>query len=162
MSADSDVDAFFLGQFPAVCRLAAYLVGDRALAEEIAMDAFVVVCGGWRRISAMDNPEAYLRRTVVNISNSRLRRRGAERRAHARSGAGMNDDIGPWDPVVGEDRRAVVSAVATLPPRQRACVALHYFEELSIAETAAILRCSPGTVKSQLAKARSSLEGVLG
>lgn len=162
MSEGTDVDAFFVAHFQSMCRLAGLLVGDPALAEEIAMDAFVVVCGGWRRIEDMDNREAYLRRVVVNIANSRLRRRFAERRANARAGAARADEVKAWDPSVAEDSRAVFSAVAGLPPRQRACVALHYYEQLSIAETAAVLRCSPGTVKSQLAKARSSLVGVLG
>jgi RNA polymerase sigma factor (sigma-70 family) len=67
-----------------------------------------------------------------------------------------------FDPSPGEDAREVVAAVSALPPRQRACVVLHYFEELSVAETAKALRCSDGTVKSQLSKARQTLGAALG
>ncbi|MEA3076586.1 MAG: hypothetical protein QOF60_1494 [Actinomycetota bacterium] len=159
-----DIEAFFARQYPGVTRLVFLLVGDQALAEEIAMDAFVVAFTGWRRISRLDHPEAYVRRAAVNIAVSRLRRRSAERRANARivGGGGMVEPVAAWDPSAGEEAREVVAAVGQLPPRQRACVVLHYFEDLSVVETAHALRCSDGTVKSQLAKARQTLGAALG
>jgi RNA polymerase sigma-70 factor (sigma-E family) len=161
--AAEDIEAFFGRQYPGVTRLVLLLVGDRALAEEIAMDAFVVAYTGWRRISRLDHPEAYVRRAAVNIAVSRLRRRSAERRANARTAAaGEPPSVPAFDPSPGEDAREVVAAVSALPPRQRACVVLHYFEELSVAETAKALRCSDGTVKSQLSKARQTLGAALG
>jgi RNA polymerase sigma factor (sigma-70 family) len=54
-------------------------------------------------------------------------------------------------------RTALMSALAQLPPRQRACVVLRYFDDLSVADTAATLGCSEGTVKSQTSRALASL-----
>lgn len=124
------------------------------------MDAFVAACSGRRRVTTVEHPEAYLRRMVVNMCCSRLRRRAAERRAHARLDPGA-DSVSPWDPAVEERDRAVLAAVAGLPPRQRACVVLHYFDDLRVADVASALGCSPGTVKSQLAKARATLGDAL-
>jgi RNA polymerase sigma-70 factor (sigma-E family) len=149
-------ESLFTAHFPAMCRLALLLLRDPAVAEEVTMDAFVAACSGWRRVEAAEQPDAYLRRIVVNLCCSRLRRRVAERRAHARFGRA--DTVAPpWDPTVDERSRAVLAAVASLPDRQRACVVLHYFEDLRVAEVAAVLGCSTGTVKSQLAKARTTL-----
>jgi RNA polymerase sigma-70 factor (sigma-E family) len=160
--ADEGMEVFFARCYPRTRHVAFLLVGDLALAEEIAMDAFVVACGRWRRISLLEHPESYVRRAAVNIAISRGRRRAAERRANARVGAADGQVVAEWDPSVGERAREVIAAVGALPPRQRACVVLHYFEDLSIDETASTLRCSAGTVKSQLSKARQSLGSALG
>lgn len=153
-------EALFLAHFPAMCRLAFLMLRDRAVAEEVTMDAFVAACSGWRRVTVVEHPDAYLRRVVVNLCCSRLRRWTAERRAHVRAGR-RDDTVPPWDPTIDERSQAVLAAVARLPERQRACVVLHYFEDLRLADIAATLGCSTGTVKSQLAKARTTLGGTL-
>jgi RNA polymerase sigma factor (sigma-70 family) len=67
-----------------------------------------------------------------------------------------------WDPDRHETSRLVWDAVKHLPERQRACVVLRYFDDLSESQIADVLQCSVGTVKSQLAKSRAKLEKVLG
>jgi RNA polymerase sigma-70 factor (sigma-E family) len=144
--------ALFDAHYVSLCRLAALLVSDRALAEEIVMEAFTRTLGGWRRIRDYDAAPAYLRRAVVNLARSSLSRRRLERRVNALSVARTppaSEDV-PRDP-------AVAAAVAALPPRQRAAVVLRYYADLSEAEIAAALGCAPGTVKSQLSKARTTL-----
>lgn len=160
MAAGLTVEELFVAHFPAMCRVALLMLGDPMVAEEVTMDAFVAAYSGWRRLDSVDRPEAYLRRVVVNLCCSRVRRRAAERRAQARTGR-PDDTVPPWDPTADERSRAVLAAVAGLPDRQRACVVLHYFEHLPVAEVATTLDCSTGTVKSQLAKARARLGNAL-
>jgi RNA polymerase sigma factor (sigma-70 family) len=88
---------------------------------------------------------------VINLCRSRIRRAILERRAPAAESRSRSD----VDQVVERDE--VLTAVRALPDRQRACVVLRYYEDLSDQQIAEILDCSIGTVKSQLHKARASL-----
>jgi RNA polymerase sigma-70 factor (sigma-E family) len=146
------IQALFEAHYPGLCRLASLIVGDRVQAEEVVMDAFLRTFASWRRIRDLDRVEAYLRRAVVNISRSRLRRRRTEERP-----AGAPASRGSWDPDRREGDRVVQEAVLRLPHRQRAAVVLRYYEDLPEADIAHALGCSVGTVKSQLAKARATL-----
>ena len=149
-----DPEAFFVAHYESLCRTAMLVLGDAALAEELVMDAFAQALSKWRRVEAADAPVAYVRRMVVNLCVSRVRRFAVERRLRTRL-------VEP--PTEAEDAADadLLSAVAALPPRQRACVVLRYFDDLAEADIAAALGCSVGTVKSQLAKARASLARVL-
>lgn len=89
----------------------------------------------------------YLRRALVNVCLSRLRRAELERRFLAKE----QDSL--MVPPPFEDHDVIWAAVTRLPTRQRACVVLRYFEDLSQADVAAVLRCSVGTVRSQTSKA---------
>jgi RNA polymerase sigma factor (sigma-70 family) len=105
--------------------------------------------------------DAYLRRAVVNLCRSKIRRKTIEARVnaeHFRRGELKPPD---WDPERHETSRLVWEAVRALPERQRACVVLRYFDDLPEAQIADALECSVGTVKSQLSKARAKLEGSL-
>jgi RNA polymerase sigma factor (sigma-70 family) len=95
------------------------------------------------------------------LCRSRIRRKVIEARvnaaAHGRAGPAPR-----WDPEAHETNRLVWAAVRELPERQRACVVLRYYDDLSEARIADVLQCSVGTVKSQLSKARVKLERSLG
>ena len=141
--------------------LAQAILGDAAAAEEIVSEVFVKAFGGWRRFKRVEHHPSYLRAMVVNECRTRIRRRRIEERANA---------IAHRDELRAEsysevDRRMsdldLAASVRTLPERQRACVILRYMEDLPEREIADILGCSVGTVKSQLFKARSKLEGEL-
>lgn len=151
------VHDLFAAHYRPLCRLAFVILRDSAQAEEAVMDAFLSTFTGWRRIGSMDRPDLYVRRAVVNGCASRLRRRAVEARFRS-----VDHDRPPWEDDERETNRLVRDAIDALPKRQRLCVVLRYFEDLSEAETAAILDCSPGTVKSQLAKAREKLRAALG
>ena len=73
----------FRANFTGLCRLAFLIVGDSGLAEDIVQEAFLKTFAGWRRLRDPDRLEVYLRRAVINVSRSKLRRRGNERRANA-------------------------------------------------------------------------------
>ncbi|HVF06710.1 MAG TPA: SigE family RNA polymerase sigma factor [Frankiaceae bacterium] len=151
--ADEVVATLFAAHATELTRVAYLVVGDRWVAEEIVQEAFLRVWRSRRRLRDVDAAPAYLRRAVVNLARSRVRRLVLERR-HARADRDAAPESASWVDL----RRAV----AALPPRRRACVVLRYFADLSEAETAQTLGVSVGTVKSQTSKALRQLQGVLG
>lgn len=140
---------------PAAGRLAYLLTGNRALAEDLVQEAFVRMVGRFRHLRVPDAFDAYLRRTIVNLHTSHLRRRRVERaylereRSAARSQTAVMPDVGV--------REQLWRAMLSLPARQRVAVVLRYYEDLSERETADALRCSVPAVKSLTARAMETL-----
>jgi len=137
-------------------RLAYLLTGDHGHAEDLVQTALLRTARRWR--GARTQPEAYARRVLTNLAKDCWRTRS--RRA-------VETDSGP-EPL-GDDpngqvllRHSLVPAVLQLPARQRAVLVLRYFEDLSVDETAAVLGCRPGTVKSQTHAALARLRDLLG
>ncbi|MFJ1601343.1 SigE family RNA polymerase sigma factor [Streptomyces sp. NPDC088261] len=143
-----DFEEFVTARGPRLLRVAWLLTGDAHLAEDLLQTVLAKVWPKWPRI-ADENPEAYVRKALVNTSASWRRRRWRSEVPH--------DDL---PEVTAADVFAAVDlehslalAVRRLPARQRAVIVLRYFEDLSVEETAKVLDCRPGTVKSQAAKA---------
>ena len=154
VSADGSEDfkAFAASRWPGLVRLAFGLTGDRWLAEDIAQTALARAYVAWRRVSRADDPDAYVRRILVNASNRRFRKRRFTEQP------GELPDLpvdGPAD-LIGE-RAALFAALHQLPQRQRAVIVLRYWQDLTDAQIAATLGCSPGTVRSQLSRALAKL-----
>ena len=141
-----------------LCRLAYVILGNHALAEEVVMEALVKTFSGWGRLRDTSRADFYLKRAVINLSRSGIRRKVVERRVQASLAARPPT---PVDPDASENSTVLWAAVRALPERQRACVVLRYYEDLPDAQVAEILDCSIGTVKSQLSKARSKLLAAL-
>lgn len=161
-----DVVALHQLHWAGLWRLATLLTSDPVAAEDLVQDAFarLLRATGGRRGPAAGSELAYLRRTVVNLSNSRFRRLGVARRhapALARAAEGDHPSAEAEAGATDEGRR-VRTAVAALPARQRACTVLHYFEGLTDAEVADALGLSTGSVKTHLHRARSALAKALG
>ena len=150
---DARIRALFEEHYDGLCRLAYLITGNAAQAEELVMDAFMRTFASWRRIRDLDRADAYLRRAVVNLSRSRLRRLRTEQQSPTFVHRPMDPDA--------DDAQVVWDAVRALPHRQRAAVVLRYYEDLPEADIADALGCSVGTVKSQLSKARASLAHAL-
>ncbi len=150
-------DAFFGREFRAVAALAYTLSGSRLAAEDLAQDAFVAAYRQWTRIAGYDDPGAWVRRVVANRAMSLLRRRSAEARALLRIGRDRHA-IPEMSPPAEELWRAV----RELPKRQAQAVALHYLEDMSLADIGAVLEISPGTAKAHLHRARRTLAARLG
>lgn len=136
----------------ALQRTAYLLTGDWALAEDLLQTALARSYPRWDRI-VRDDPEAYVRRVIVNTWSSWWRRkwRGETPSAQLpdRAGTDVFDDA---------DRRdALRTALTRLPTRQRAVVVLRFHEDMSEAQVASILGVSVGTVKSQASKALAKL-----
>jgi RNA polymerase sigma-70 factor (sigma-E family) len=137
-------------------RLAFLLTGDRALAEDLVQDAFVRLAG---RLVHLRDPgafDAYLRRTVINLSNSHFRRKRVERTYLARERGAVGRQSGPVASSV-EDRDALWRALGQLSKRQRIAVVLRFYEDLPEREVAEILKCRPGTVKSLVSRGLETL-----
>jgi RNA polymerase sigma-70 factor (sigma-E family) len=135
-------------------RLAYVLTGDRQLSEDLVQDAFVKLAG---RLAHLRDPgafDAYLRRTVVNLTNSHFRRKRLERAFLKRSAAepprfGEAPDI--------DQRDELWNSLQRLPARQRTAIVLRIYEDLAEQRVAEILRCRPGTVRSLVSRGLAEL-----
>lgn len=139
-------------------RRAAYLLcGDWDLASDHVQEGLIRVYVAWPRMRRTGGEHAYARRAVVSAFLDSARKRSSKEYAtQADASLPSNEDVA--DAVVA--RRALMVALEKLPPRQRACVVLRYFEDLDVAATAATLGCSQGTVKSQTSRALDSLRSM--
>jgi RNA polymerase sigma-70 factor (sigma-E family) len=142
-------DAFARARLGALLRFAHVLTGDPHLAADLVQDALERTVLAWPRITRKDDPEAYVRRAIVNRHVSVWRRLRRERLVadtpeHLDLHTARHDDV-LWQ------------ELATLPPRQRAVIVLRYYEDLSERQIADVLSCSTGTVKSQTSKALARL-----
>jgi RNA polymerase sigma-70 factor (sigma-E family) len=134
-------------------RLAYGLTGDLGHAEDVAQAAFARAYASWARVTRTGDPDAYLRRIVVNENRRRFRkRRVAEDLPGTLPDHGAPDADGAFD-----ERAALLAALARLGPRQRAVVVLRFWMDMSEADTAKALNCSAGTVKSQASRALAAL-----
>lgn len=142
----------FAQHYAALLRYSYLLSGDRHVAEDLVQEAFVRASP---KLSSIANSDvgSYLTRAIVNLWRNRIRRLVIERRARGRVEVISSVD---FDEAVSV-RDEVWAALASLPPRQRACLVLRYYEDLSERSIANILGCSTGTVKSQLSKAIAKL-----
>ncbi|HEX3512887.1 MAG TPA: SigE family RNA polymerase sigma factor [Trebonia sp.] len=128
--------------------------GDWALAEDLAQAAFSEVWRHWTRVSVMEAPDAYAHKVMLNTFLSWRRRRWMAEISTERSVVSPATTGG----FATVDRREVLRhALRQLTTKQRAVITLRYFEDRSEAETAAIMGCSVGTVKSQASRAIAKL-----
>ena len=140
-------------------RRSSYLLcGDWHLADDLVQETLVKVYRYWDRVRRADDPDAYVRRILVNeVTRHWRRHRHAavpnEQYAEQASAMNLAGDVA--------DRLTLLAALQQLGPRQRATVVLRYFEGLSERETAEALGCSQGTVKSQTSRALRILSTVL-
>jgi RNA polymerase sigma-70 factor (sigma-E family) len=141
-------------------RLAAFLVDDRAIAEELVQDAFAALYQRWGSLTDKSAAPSYLRATVVNGARSAQRRQGIVRR-HLR--VAEPDALPPADfaLLLAEEHREVVAALRRLPRRQCEVLVLRYWANLDEAEISQTLRISRGTVKSTASRALAALENTL-
>ncbi len=150
MADESEFDAFVVARSPALLRSAYLLVQDEGQAEDLLQTALVKAWFAWKRI---EDPEAYVRRIMVTTSASWWRRRW-----HRET---PTDE--PQEPLMasGPDEHTNAQdlwvAIGHLPGRQRAVVVLRFLEDRTQADTAYLMGCSVGTVKSQCAKALAKL-----
>ena len=150
----TEFDEFFRATWPRLFRTACAVAGDAASAEDALQAAYARAFASWRRVSAAEHPEAYVRRIVVNEILG-TRRRAWWRRERPTDDVPATAVASAESAVVERDR--LWRAVLELPPRPRAVVVLRYYEDLSEEEIADTLGCSRGTVKSQASAALTKL-----
>jgi RNA polymerase sigma-70 factor (sigma-E family) len=144
-------DAFVRARLPHLLRLGRALTGSEQAGADLVQDALERSLMRWSRIES-DNPEGYVRRVMVTRNISAWRRVRRER---------LTADVPETSYDVAQRDPALWAALGKLPPRQRAVIALRYYEDLTEAETAQLLGISAGTVKSQASKAMARLRELL-
>jgi RNA polymerase sigma-70 factor (sigma-E family) len=153
-------EQFAVARLPSLLRYAVVLTGDRDLAQDVVQEVLARAQVKWRRISASDSPDAYVRRMVLNEYLS-WRRTWAFRNVHA-AGERLTE-IDDARGGVGDHADSVVDAdalwkrLARLGRKQRAVLVLRYYEELDDESIGDLLSCSPATVRSQASKALRTL-----
>ncbi len=151
-------DAFYRREFRAVVALAYALSGSRWAAEDLAQEAFLTAHRQWHRIGGYDQPGAWVRRVVTNMSVSLYRKRASEARALARVAWQRQEPL----PELENEDKEFWEEVRALPKRQAQAIALHYLEDRPVSEVAEILQCSVSTAKVHLHKGRKALAARLG
>ena len=157
--ADRAVTAIYSEHYRSLVRLAAFLVRDTSTAEEVVQDSFVAMHGAWRRLRDTDKALSYLRQSVVNRSRSVLRHRMVVDKNTPKPPPDMPS--AEHGAIIQLERSAVVSALRSLPERQREALVLRYYGDLSEAQIASVMGISRGAVKSHTARAMSALRVVL-
>lgn len=153
-----DLDGLFRAHATALLRLAVVLTGDQLLAEDLVQEAFARL----QRSGTTPRPGtelAYLRRTVINLSHGHHRRlRVVRNRPLDAAPLGPAAEV---DAVRRDGQRRVVAAVRALPERQRDCIVLRFYLDLTDTEIADALGISAGSVKTHLHRARAALAATL-
>lgn len=151
-------EEFLAARLDPLLRYATVITCNGHLAEDVVQEVMLRAQRHWSRIAAMDAPEQYVRRMIVNEFLSWRRRRSTTSSV-------------PFDPVAlstipaperggteaVDDRQVLLQLIAALPPKQRAVIALKYYEDLSDGEIAAVLGCRPASVRSQASRAVAAL-----
>lgn len=151
MGRSEDFDQFVAARSGRLLRIAFLLTRDAGLAEDLLQTSLTKAWFAWNRVEG--DPEAYVRRILVNTYSSMWRRKwNGERPTEVLPDPGLSGHA-----EASATQQDLLTALGRLPKRQQAVVVLRYFEDLSEADTAAALECSVGTVKSQCAKALAKL-----
>ena len=150
---ESEFAAFAEACRPALRRTAYLMCGDWERAADITQEAMIRVYVAWPRLEQDHGLRAYARRAVVSVAIEQARKRSSREVPTADLGDRLVEDAA--DHVV--DRLLLMTALAELPARQRACVVLRYYEDLSVEAVAEALGCRTGTVKSQTARGLEAL-----
>jgi RNA polymerase sigma-70 factor (sigma-E family) len=154
---DAAFEAYFAARSDAMRSTAYLLCGDWHRAEDLVQQTFTKLYLAWRRIQRHDTMDNYTRQTLIRTFLSE-RRRGWFR--HESVGS---PEVEPAAQSIGrpDERLMLLEALAKVPPRQRAVLVLRYWEDQSVEQTAALLECSAGNVKSQAARGLATLRGLL-
>jgi RNA polymerase sigma-70 factor (sigma-E family) len=154
-------EEFVSARLGALVRYATVVTWDPHLAEDITQDVLVRVHAKWSRIGALDAPEQYIKRMVVNDFLSWRRRRAARVVPLSPELLGQVMRAGPDSATQTDERDAMQRLIAALPRQQRAAIALRFYEDLPDEEIAEYLGCRPVTVRTHIARALATLRAAL-
>jgi RNA polymerase sigma-70 factor (sigma-E family) len=152
---ETEYREFVAGRAAPLHRTAYLLCGDWHLADDLVQETLAKTFRHWRKVRRADSPDSYVHRILINEANRHHRRRRTvapvvDVAEHDLAVPDLTDEI--------VDRTDLLRALLTLPVRQRATVVLRYLVGMSERETAVVLKCSEGTVKSQTFRALGALK----
>jgi len=146
---EAEFDEFFASTYPAIVRTAVLVVGDREVAREIAQDAFVKALLRWKRVRTYEHPRAWVRTVAFRMALRTKQREPA---------SGALVERGTVDTASDLDLR---DAIGELPRMQRAAIALHYLDDLPVAEVADTIGYTEATARVHLHRGRRRLAELL-
>jgi RNA polymerase sigma-70 factor (ECF subfamily) len=147
-----EFEQVFRSAYPSVLRTAYFVLHDRGRAEEVTQDAFLRLFERWTQAVRYEHPVAWVRKVALHAAIRRAERERRQRPTLVLLDRGSDDRLPDLD---------LLDAVAELPPRQRAAVALFYLEDRPVDEIADLMRVSASTVKQHLFQARGRLGQLL-
>ena len=133
------------------------LTGDPDVAADLAQYALGEAAASWERVERLERPDLWVRRVVINRSATHFRQRDRQQRALVAVGPSTQPDALE----LSESTAEFLRLARSLPPLQMQAVALHYLDDLPVAEIAQVLGVTSGTVKTSLHRARVALAGRL-
>src|SRR5688572_14629267 len=152
----AEFDEWVAARGPGLLRLAYVLTGNRADAEDAVQDALARALPRWDHIRSVGDPDAYVRRMVVNAHTSWWRR-------FRRRETPVPETFGSASSATGtEERDRVWRACLALPEPQRVAVVLRYYEQLEYAEIAALTGVAEGSVRARVSRGLAALRATLG
>ena len=154
---ETEFRTYVSARSPALRRTAFLLCGDWHRAEDLVQSTLITLYQHWGRLARRESVDAWVRTTLVRRAIDESRRPWRRERATA-----TLPDAAASPAYDSDERLRVVAALRGLPARQRAVVVLRYYDDADVAETARLLGCSEGTVKSHTARALASLRDSLG
>jgi RNA polymerase sigma-70 factor (sigma-E family) len=147
---DARFEAFFKEQFPRVARTIALVTGDLQEGMDIAQEAMARTYQHWRKVSAMDRPDAWVHRVATNLALSRLRRRRPEKI--------VTEPPSPQPAPLDDE---LLDAVRSLSPAQRSVIVLRFYLDWSVDDVAEALGKKPGTVRALTHQGMERLRSLL-
>ena len=157
--ADRLLTAMYDAEYRSLVRMSAVMLGDVGSAEEVVQESFIAVHAAWRGLRDMDKAVHYLRRSVLNRSRSVLRHRAVVDRHTPKHEPEMPS--AEQAAIARLERSAVISALRSLPDRQREALVLKFYLDLSEEQVAAAMNISTGAVKSHTSRGKAALRSVL-
>ena len=158
--ADQAITAIYGTEYRSLVRLAAALVGDVGIAEEVVQDSFVAMYGAWSLLRDREKALAYLRRRVISRSRSALRQ-GMVADGNAPKPKPGIIPSAEQGTITQLERSAVISAMHTLSLRQREALMLRFYLDLSERQAASAMNISPGAANYHTARAKAALLSIL-
>jgi RNA polymerase sigma-70 factor (sigma-E family) len=158
MPRDEDFCAYASGRLPALRRTAFLLCGDWNQVDDVVQTTLLRLYVSWDRVARREAMDAYARTTVVRAVLEPRRRLSwrKERSTHPLP------DVAAPESSSTEDRLVLLEGLRRISPGQRAVLVLRFWEDLDVEQTAAVMGCSTGTVKSQTAKGLAALRVLVG
>jgi len=158
---DTEFVEFVTAQRTALVRMARLLTaGDDAFAEDLVQTTLTKLYVHWGRVRRAGNPVGYARTSLTHTFFDEQRRAHRRRETPSETQTETRTELAALEPDL-DLAHTVLAALSALAPRQRAVVVLRHWLDLDVAETARVLSCSTGTVKSQNAKALDHLRTIL-